>query len=62
MIGHMGWIQCAQNISGCSRMSESSMSDPQILATLYGGLVELICVVENYAATQMAVSFANSHP
>ena len=39
MIGHMGWFQCAQNISGLSRPSGSSMSNHQVLASLYGGLV-----------------------
>ena len=39
MIGHMGWFQCAQNISGLSRLSGSSISNHQVLASLYGGLV-----------------------
>jgi hypothetical protein len=50
MIGHMGCIQCAQNISGFSRMSRSSVSNHQILASLYGGLVALISVFDIYAA------------
>jgi hypothetical protein len=39
MIGHMSWFQRAQNISGLSRLSASSMNSHQVLASLYGGLV-----------------------
>jgi len=52
VIGHKGWLHCAQNISGLSRLSGSSMSNQQVLASLYGGLVALISVLENYAANR----------
>lgn len=39
MIGHLGWFQGAQNASGLGRLSGSSMSNHQVLASLYGGFV-----------------------
>jgi len=39
MIGQIGGLQCAQNISCLSRLSGSSMSDHQKLARLNGRLV-----------------------
>jgi len=39
MIGHMGRFQGVQNTSGLSRLSGSSMSNYQELASLDGGLI-----------------------
>ena len=52
MIGSMGWFQCAHNIFWPSRLSESSMSHHQVLASPYGGFVALISVLDNYAANR----------
>ncbi len=39
MIRQSAWFQCAQDVSGLRRLSGSSMSNYQILACLYVGLI-----------------------